>query len=489
MTIPAIPATVLADFYKISHRMLYPEGTTEVYSTWTPRSAQYFSVKTKEKEYAVGSGFQLFVKKYLVDFFNDNFFNRPEEDVVAEYEYIIKNTLGAFSESSHIRALHRLGYLPLEIKAVPEGTKVPIKVPTLTIRNTEPEFYWLTNYLETIMSSELWLASNSATIAAHFRTLLDKWATKTTGSIAGVEFQGHDFSFRGMQGLDSAIASGLGHLMSFVGTDNIPAIVAAERYYGADLSKELIGTSVPATEHSIMSSFGRDEVKAFSTIIDSVPEGIVSIVSDTYDFWNVLETVLPTLKDKIMARNGKVVIRPDSGNPIDILCGTSIFDLILTSASAENPFEFLYMHVPGIPSPLPVKDFEDLLTQTVAFRTSSKGNEKGALRVLINNVAYMIPYLQTVEGPIFMRMDKIEEMKETPAQKGAIRMLWDTFGGTLTDQGYRILDSHIGLLYGDAITFERADEISAKLAQNGFASTNVVFGIGLSLAPSYSNVC
>ena len=190
-----------------------------------------------------------------------------------------------------------------------------------------------------------------------------------------------------------------------------------------------------------------------------------------------------------MTRNGKVVIRPDSGNPVDIICGTSTFDLSLTSASAENPFEFLYMHVPGIPSPLPVKDFEDLLTQTVAFRAPTKGNERGALRVLINNVAYMIPYLRTVEGPIFMRMNEIEEMEETPAEKGAIRMLWDTFGGTLTDQGYRILDSHIGLLYGDAITLERADEISAKLAQNGFASTNVVFGMGLNLAPSYSNVC
>ncbi len=486
MTIQAIPATLLADFYKITHRMFYPEGTTEIYSTWTPRSSQYFPAKT---DFAVGFGFQLFIKKYLMDYFDKNFFCRTEDEVAAEYEYIIKNTLGGEIDASHIRALHRLGYLPLEIKAVPEGTKVPIKVPTLTIRNTQPEFYWLTNYLETIMSSELWMPSNSATIAAHYRSLLDGWAMNTTGSTAGVEFQGHDFSFRGMSGLDSAIASGMGHLLSFTGTDNIPAIVGAQNYYDADLSKELIGSSVAATEHSIMSSFGRDEVKAFSTIIDSVPEGIVSIVSDTYDFWNVLETVLPTLKDKIMTRNGKVVIRPDSGNPVDIICGTSTFDLSLTSASAENPFEFLYMHVPGIPSPLPVKDFEDLLTQTVAFRTQSEGNEIGALRVLINNVAYIIPYLRTAEGPIFMRMDEIEEMKETPAQKGAIRILWDTFGGTLTHQGYRILDSHIGLLYGDAITLERADAISAKLAQNGFASTNVIFGIGLSLAPSYSNVC
>lgn len=464
MTIQAIPATLLADFYKITHRMFYPEGTTEVYSTWIPRSAQYFPVKTKEKEYAVGSGFQLFVKKYLVDFFNDNFFNRTEDEVVAEYEYIIQNTLGIVPESDHIRALHRLGYLPLEIKAVPEGTKVPIKVPTLTIRNTKPEFYWLTNYLETIMSSELWLASNSATIAAHFRNLLDNWAMETTGSIAGVEFQGHDFSFRGMQGLDSAVASGLGHLMSFVGTDNIPSIVAAERYYGADLSKELIGTSVPATEHSIMSSFGRDEVNAFSTIIDSVPEGIVSIVSDTYDFWNVLETVLPTLKDKIMTRNGKVVIRPDSGNPIDIICGTIDYDLVFSSENKSNPTEIWEYWM----------EMLDYITQLTVDPEDSSVHY---IRVKLDDAVYRIGWSYENDN-YTINTDKPELLELSPEEKGTIQLLWETFGGTFSEQGYRILDSHIGLLYGDAITFERADEISAKLAQNGFASTNVVFGMG-----------
>ena len=461
MPIKIIPATVLADFYKITHRMFYPEGTTEIYSTWTPRSSQYFSAKT---DFAVGFGFQLFIKKYLMDYFDKNFFGRTEDEVASEYEYIIKNTLGGDVDASHIRALHRLGYLPLEIKSVPEGTKVPIKVPSLTIRNTQPEFYWLTNYLETIMSSELWMPSNSATIAAHYRSLLDGWAMNTTGSTAGVEFQGHDFSFRGMSGLDSAVASGMGHLLSFTGTDNIPAIVGAQNYYDADLSKELIGSSVAATEHSIMSSFGRDELKAFNTIIDSVPEGIVSIVSDTYDFWNVLETVLPTLKEKIMTRNGKVVIRPDSGNPIDIICGTIDYDLVFSSENKSNPTEIWEYWM----------EMLDYITQLTVDPEDSSVHY---IRVKLDDAVYRIGWSYENDN-YTINTDKPELLELSPEEKGTIQLLWETFGGTFSEQGYRILDSHIGLLYGDAITLERADAISAKLAQNGFASTNVIFGVG-----------
>ena len=461
MTIKIIPATVLADFYKISHRMFYPAGTTEIYSTWIPRSAEYFPIET---DYAVAKGFQMFNKKYLVDYFNKNFFSRPKAEIIAEYEYVIKNTLGGVVDSSHIAALHDLGYLPLEIKTLPEGTKTPIKVPTLTIVNTLPEFYWLTNYFETIMSSELWLPSNSATIAAQYRDLLDGWALETIGSTDGVEFQGHDFSFRGMQGLDSAVASGLGHLLSFTGTDNIPAIVAAEVYYGADLSKELVGTSVPATEHSIMSSFGRDEVKAFSTIIDSVPEGIVSIVSDTYDFWNVLETVLPTLKEKIMTRNGKVVIRPDSGNPIDIICGTIDYDLVFSSENKSNPTEIWEYWM----------EMLDYITQLTVDPEDSSVHY---IRVKLDDAVYRIGWSYENDN-YTINTDKPELLELSPEEKGTIQLLWETFGGTFSEQGYRILDSHIGLLYGDAITLERADAISAKLAQNGFASTNVIFGVG-----------
>ena len=458
-----IPATILSDFYKITHRMFYPDNTTEIYSTWTPRSSEYFAVPTT---YAVAFAFQMFVQKYLIDYFNENFFSRPKEEVIAEYIYVIQNTLGGEVDSSHIAALHDLGYLPLEIKALPEGTKAPIKVPTLTIRNTEPEFFWLTNYLETIMSSELWLPSNSATTASHYRALIDEYALKTTGSTAGAEFQGHDFSFRGMSGLDSSVASGLGHLLSFIGTDNIPAIVGAEMYYGANLSKELVGTSVPATEHSIMSSFGRDEEAAFNTIIDRVPSGIVSIVSDTYDFWNVLSTIIPNLKDKIMARDGKVVLRPDSGNPVDIICGTLHVDLNL------NAFQK--------PEALSLWDYKEEIEAYVKETVDIRYNQRSFVTLHCDGEFFTIPWnFNPDTNVLFVDYDQIEKLENlTPEQKGAIQMLWETFGGTTSEQGFKVLDSHIGLLYGDAINLERARIIFDKLAIKGFASTNVVYGIG-----------
>lgn len=394
-----VPATVLADFYKITHDELYPDGTTKIYSTFTPRSFDYFPIKTN---YAVAFGYQQLVKKIFIEYFNDNFFKKPLDEVLREFEYVIENTLGGVAQSDKIKALHELGYLPLEIKALKEGTRVPVKVPVLTVENTLPEFYWLTNYIESVMSSELWLASTSATIASHYRRILEDFAIKTTGSTEGVEFQGHDFSFRGMQGMESAISSGMGHLLSFVGTDNIPAAVGIEMYYKQKLSDGLMATSVKATEHSIMSSYGRDEYLAYKTLLEKVPTGIVSIVSDTYDYFGVLTDILPKLKSEIMSRDGKVVVRPDTGNPIDIICGTKPYDAL-----------------------------------------------------------------------------------NTPEEKGTMWLLWEAFGGTINELGYKVLDSHIGVLQGDAITLQNVESIYAKMAENGFASSNLVIGIG---AYSYSYV-
>ena len=472
-----VPTSVMADFYKITHRLFYPENTTEVYSTWTPRSSAHFPVET---DYAVAFGFQIFVKKYLINYFNENFFNRNKDEVIGEYEYVIKNTLGGKVESSHIAALHDLGYLPLEIKALPEGTRVPMKVPSMTVRNTSPEFYWLTNYLETIMSAELWLPSNSATMASHYRDLMNKWAIKTTGSTEGVDFQGHDFSFRGMSSMDAAISSGLGHLLSFSGTDNIPSIVGSEMYYNTKLDETFVGTSVPATEHSIMSSYGREnEVKAFKTIIERIPTGIVSIVSDTYDFWNVLETVIPSLKEQIMERDGTVVLRPDSGDPVDIICG----DLNVPADLIFSEDEFGSYNSGDVKDVL--KDYTWEIAKSDCEGSYNAGEESYEITFKHNDKYYAASieveynrHNKEYYYPEYMTVGSIEEIELTSANKGAIEMLWDIFGGTVTDQGYKRLDSHIGLLYGDAITPERAIKIMTRLAAKGFASTNVVFGIG-----------
>lgn len=384
------PATLLCDFYKVSHKNQYPQGTELVYSTWTARTS-----RVKDVEHVVAFGFQAFVKEYLIAYFDEHFFGRPKATIVEEYARVIRHALGVTEpDASHIGELHELGYLPIRIKAVKEGTSVPIKVPMLTIENTKPEFFWLTNYLETLMSCQLWLPANSATLAFEYRQILEEYARRTNGDTSFVPFQGHDFSMRGMGSLEAAMGSGAGHLLSFTGTDTIPAILYLENHYGANIEKELVGTSIPATEHSVMCAHGRDEMASYRYLIKEVyPDGFVSIVSDTWDLWSVIDVVIRGLKEDIMSRDGKVVIRPDSGDPVLILCG---------DPDAEDAFE----------------------------------------------------------------------------RKGVIELLWEIFGGTVTEKGFKQLDSHIGAIYGDAITIDRCREICEKLAAKGFASTNMVYGIG-----------
>ena len=306
------------DFYKVGHINQYPKGTSQVWSNWTPRNSR---VPGTAK--IVNFGLTYFIKAYLDEQFSTYFFGRPIWEVLNEYRDIIKATLGVQEpRTDHIEALHRLGYLPLKIYALPEGAMVPLNVPTFIITNTRPEFFWLPNYLETMLSNCLWKTSTSATTARRYREVCLKHARRSGETDFGfIDWQCHDFSYRGMSGTEDAKLSGMGHLLYFSGTDTVPAILAAHAYYNAPLS---CGGSVPATEHSVMCAGEEDgEFETFKRLLTEVyPSGIVSVVSDTWDLWRVLTDYIPRLKDTILAREGKLVIRPDSGDPIEILCGS-----------------------------------------------------------------------------------------------------------------------------------------------------------------------
>lgn len=310
------------DGYKLGHHRMYPEGTEQVYSNWTPRSNKYFPEAT---EGSVVFGIQYLIKRYLIDEFNKNFFGLPKEKAVEMFYRRVHNFVGIESVGyKHIEALYDLGYLPIRIKALPEGSVCPIRVPMMTITNTKSEFFWLTNYLETLISCTLWMPCTSATRARLYKKELKRHAVHTGfPEDVNLDFLCHDFSMRGMAGLEAAIISGMAHMTSFVGSETIPAIAALEEYYGANSDNELIAATVPATEHSVMCAGGEeDELQTFKRLINELyPSGFVSIVSDTWDFWNVIENFLPKLKKDIMARDGRVVIRPDSGDPVDIICG------------------------------------------------------------------------------------------------------------------------------------------------------------------------
>lgn len=411
------------DGYKTGHHKMYPEGTSLVYSNFTPRNNKY-APKGCDKVVSFGQQMvmrqikEMFEKyffkteqiQYFADTMIEKHYNRAVEDLKENICQEIKKEysmyLGTDYDVSHIEALWDLGYLPIKVKALPEGTLVPMGIPVLTIYNTLPEFYWLTNFLETLISNLLWKPMTSATIAYQYKNNLTKWALKTDeNNIGFVNFQGHDFSMRGMDSLDATTSSGLGHATSFLGSDSLPTIYGARKYYGEDGA---VVHSVNATEHSVMCAGTKgDELETFKYLMKQFPTGILSIVSDTWDLWKVITKYLPELKEEILARDGKIVIRPDSGDPVDIICGY------------EKPKE-LYRN------PIDARKFHAPLHES----------------------------------------------------KGVIELLWDIFGGTTNGQGYKVLDPHIGAIYGDSITLDRAEEICKRLEAKGFASTNIVLGIG-----------
>ncbi len=315
------------DSYKLGHADQYPKGTEIVYSNLTPRSLAHFDVPDAYKpDRIVWFGLQAFLRE-MNHIWKETFFKRNEEEVVEEFKSITSPFCGPNGfNTDRIRALHRLGYLPLSIRSLPEGSRVNIGVPCLTIYNTLSEFYWLTNWMETWMSAELWKASTSATMSYTYRKIIETWSEFTECGMSFVTWQGHDFSIRGMSGIHDAAMSGAGHLLSFSGTDNLPAVKLLRDCYDGD--KTFIGGSVPATEHSVMCAGGKEsELDTFKRLLETYPKGIISIVSDTWDFWKVLTEYTVELKAIIMARgddefgNHKVVFRPDSGDPVKIICG------------------------------------------------------------------------------------------------------------------------------------------------------------------------
>jgi nicotinic acid phosphoribosyltransferase len=468
------------DGYKTGHHKMYPQGTTLVYSNFTPRSNKY---APKGCDRLVSFGQQM-VMKQIHEMFDKNFFKRDEvfdlqrhegdslnlsmkkvkEKVCKEIKKEYSLYLGTDYDVSHIEALWDLGYLPIKVKALPEGSLVPMGVPVLTIYNTKPEFYWLTNFLETLISNLLWKPMTSATIAYQYKKNLLSWAEKTDkDNIAFVEFQGHDFSMRGLDSIEATISSGLGHATSFLGSDSLPVIHGARKFYG---EKDFVVGSVNATEHSVMCAGTKgDEVGTFRYLMEQFPTGILSIVSDTWDLWKVLTVYLPQLKEEILARDGKIVIRPDSGDPVDIICGTENLDFIYLSE----------------------KDLEDLncvkyneVSQNCGFKYTEDFFEEinESIFFLKDNVVYTIKTVHNHDiHPDYIQGEEKYTLS-TPESKGVVELLWDIFGGTINKQGYKVLDPHIGAIYGDSITIDRAEEICARLEAKGFASTNIVLGVG-----------
>lgn len=497
----------MVDVYKLGHAAMYALGTDFLYSNLTPRSDKHFNGGKGYDHKMVVFGTQGSIMEIVEDW-NDSFFSQPKEKVIRRYTRRLNGVLGAGVVSpARMAALHDVGYLPVEIKTIDEGARIGMKIPMLTIKNTIPDFFWLVNYLETALSSQIWQMTTNATIAYEYKRILVAAALRTGAAVENVLFQGHDFSLRGMPGYVAGARSGSGHLSSFSGTDSLGSIDYIEDYYGEglDLDAYFIAGSIPATEHAVSSSniitraaaiqnrhpeMSMEEARLRGEVgflLDYItrqnPNGFCSYVADTYDYWAVLTKILPLegVKERIMARDGRLVIRPDSGDPLDIICGTAGGETYETLEDAICE----------------VNDQHYNEASEACEGSHCMGNDEYETYVYIKSEGKYYTLKTQFE---YNRHDKqyyyidnwskgygetfAEEMEPTAEMKGSIQLLWETFGGTVNEAGFKELDSHIGLIYGDSITLERADSITRKLEAMGFASTNVVFGIG-----SYTYQC
>lgn len=418
------------DGYKTSHRQQYPDETQYVFGNFTPRANKFFTREVFDNPKLIWSGTQAFVMEWLLKRFKRDFFQQPREEIVQEFKAFTDRYLGKDSvKEDCFRALHRLGYLPIEIKAIPEGHEVDVRIPVLTIKNTLPEFFWLTNYLETLLSAELWPVATSSTIAFNYRVLCELYSELTCDDNSHITWQAHDFSARGSMGMFANSLTGMGHLTSFAGSDSVFAVRRAEIQYYSGINYQ-IGGSIPATEHSVMCAGEKDgEEETFRRLLVNVyPAGPVSVVSDTWSLGNVLTRILPNLKQVVLDRDGTLVIRPDSTR-------TSVADIICGRLDCKQDSQGRWYAL------------SDWITNQVDGRTL----------LSVKPDAVEVPEWEI---------------------KGGIQLLWETFGGTVNGKGFKVLDSHVRMIYGDSITPAVAKEIFERLMANGFASSNIVLGIG-----------
>lgn len=391
------------DGYKIGHKFMLAPNTSRLYGTWIPRSTKY---APKGVTKIVSFGQQLMMR-WLHDEFKENFFDLSKEEAM-KFSKDMSMYLGLEYDGSHFEKLYDLGYLPIRVKSLPEGIETLPNIPHMTFINTVDGFAWLTLYLETIISSLAWKPSTSATIALQYRRNVTNWVMKTDPASAWlIPFLCHDFSARGLSPWDM-LSSGLGHATSFRGSDTL-IVIPGSRYFYGEPENEVSINSVNASEHSVSTTkiFTVGEKQMIIDWLRDIPNGIFSMVCDTFNTWEFIEYLKdPVINEMVNNRDGKLVVRPDSGDPVDILCGYNSLD----------EYEL---------------------------------NEK-----------------------------KVNVIKDHSSYKGVIELLWDIFGGTVNDQGFKVLNPKIGAIYGDSITLDRQIQIYERLAKKGFASSNVVLGVG-----------
>ncbi len=318
----AINPMLLCDFYKTVHSDMINPKMTKSMSYYTPRMS-----RVNRWDKVVMFGVQMFCKTWLIDYFNEYFFELSEEEVVEEYTRVLDATLGkGIYGTEKIRKLHRLGYLPIEIIALPEGTMVPVHVPMFGITNTHDDFAWLPQALESLISAEMWYPQITATVGKTYRDIVNKYYEETVDDNVPRARALGAFDFRGDMCVDAALKAGAGWCLSFVLTATVPAIPYLENMFNCDCTKEPVAYGSVSTEHFVMCSnyaVDGDEITFLRKMLTELyPNTSFSCVLDSYDYWNVIDNILPQLHDEIMAHNGCMLMRGDSGDCVEVVTKT-----------------------------------------------------------------------------------------------------------------------------------------------------------------------
>lgn len=471
---------LMIDFYKAVHSEQYPDGMTVCYSPYTPRMT-----RLKDTDHVTYFGGQMFAKHYLINTFNEYFFNRDEDEVCTEYNRVLTYTLGPGTYNPEkVRKLHRLGYLPIAMYAVPEGTRTKIGVPQSVFVNTHPDFAWLTNTLETAYSCFMWHIQVSAEVGYRYRQIVQKYKDMTCDESVRVARLLGDFSMRGQHSPESAMKSSMGWLLSFLNTATVPAIMGMEEFYNCDITKEEVGFGAISTEHSVMCSnfaVDGDEITHIKRLLTEIyPTSSFSMVSDSYDFWNLVTNILPQCKKEIEEHQGYLAIRGDSGDPVEIMGGKKI--------------EFYEPYDEDEASKLFVDEaFTD--DWLLDYAWDSHFENENTIYFDFNGKFYEVRF-RTVwdeERGVWTDCDypfidtyaiEWEECERTAQTMGLVWALDQIFGHTVNEKGYKVLPPYIKALYGDSITPQRCEEIYSRLAKQGYAINNVSLGVG-----SFSFMC
>ena len=463
---------LLIDFYKACHAEQYPKDMTMIYSPGTPRLSRLSDVE--EVTYIGG---QAFSKEILIKAFNDCFFSLPEEEVVKQYKRVMVNTLTKDeSRADKIRALHRLGYLPVALYTVPEGTSTKIGVPQSCFVNTHPDFAWITNTLETLYSCYIWHIQVAAEVGKRYRKIVDEYVEKTCSPGVRAARMLGDFSMRGQHCHESAMKASAAWLCSFLNTATVPAILWLEDNYNCDIEKEEVGYGALSFEHSTVTSNyaldGDEETLLKRALTEIYPNDNFSFLTDSYDHDNFLLNVVPACKDEILAHNGTVLFRGDSGDPVEIIAGKKIHAALLD----EDELNDLHYW------------FRDwAYDQDIEYEETHYFNINGTYYKVRFNAEYIKERGGYSDSNYYFLDDYDITWEEVEPSLELLGMVWyldQIFGSTLNSKAYKVLNSHVKAIYGDSMTPSRVKEAYERLAAQGYAINNVVFGVG-----SFSFMC